>query len=306
MWVRAAAIEGVVGGAWSADDLGAAVVLPGGAHGGQLLAALQWWAAALDGEQVAGAASRAGLDPVATVGHSDGLCGDLGWPEPQPIAAWLDSRRRLRVTLTVVLDPPRYATLREAALRDPTLALALADGSEVTVQVGWLWTVDGSAAAPLVHGVAVGGQPLPLAHGERPAWLTPFLRGLGAAIGAAWTPAADLGDRLLAAQLAPDPDLRARSARLAAAFAGAPFGWGSLGLVRRSGAVSPAFGAQLTPLAQLGQHAPGWVGLAAAAWLDAPDVLLVDLPVSPAVRRWLEHRARARDATLEQFFVRAS
>jgi len=306
MWVRAAAIEGVAGGAWSADDLGASVVLPGGAHGGQLLAALQWWAAALDGAQAAGAAARAGLDPIATIGLSDGWCGDLLWPGPQPLGAWVDHRRRLRVTLTLVLDPPRYATLREAALRDPMLALALADGSDVSVQVGWLWTVDGSAAAPLVHGVSVGGQPLPLAQGERPGWLVPFLRGLGAAVGAGWIAGADLGERLLSAQLSPDPDLRTRAARLAAAFAGPPFGWGALGLVRRSEVISVAFGAGLTPLAQLGQHAPGWVGLAASAWLDAPDVLLVDLPVSSSMRRWLEPRARANDATLEQFFVRGS
>lgn len=306
MWVRAVSIEGVAGGGWSADDLGPSVVLPGGAHGGQLLAALQWWAAALHAEHAAGAAARAGLDPIATVGSADGLCGDLAWPGPQPITAWLDHRRRLRVTLTLVLDPPRYAALREAALRDPLLALALAEGSDVSVQVGWLWTVDGSAAAPLVHGVAVGGQPLPLAQGERPGWLTPFLRGVGAAVGAGWAAGVDLGERLLAAQLSPEGAVRARAARLAAAFAGPPFGWGALGLVRRSGTISLAFGDALTPLAQLGQHAPAWVGVAASAWLDAPDVLLVDLPASPALRRWLANRTRARDATLEQFFVRGS
>lgn len=298
MLLRHIEVRGLRGAdGWRADGLGAVADLPPPPQGVAVGDALSVLVATLDGARFAAEGERLGLPPAPDVLLAGGPLDQVTWATPAPR---LDVDGRIGVEVGIELDPPAYATLREHALRDPRLALALAEGPLVTIKVGWLLSKDRTAVSAAIHQVRVGDSDLVASGAERASWVPPFLATVAARIARAPWSADGLAGRLHAASLSPVAAVRARYRALAAAFADPPFGWGALELVQGSAGVELAFGPELVPLRQLGPDAPAVVALAEAAWLRAPDVLVVDRPVPPAVRRWLADRIEADDATIEQ------
>jgi hypothetical protein len=294
---------------WRRELLGPVVELPVGPEAVAIGDALLLAAATLDGRRFSAESSSLGLPPAAEVALDGMLLDRASWTSPVDVAPMLASEAEphVIVALGVSLDSPLYASLREHAHRDPRLAAGMAEGPLLQIKVGWLFSRDSTALTATVHQLRVGDTDLVVNGPEHPIWLHGFLRDLGGRIARpAWgDSAAAVAARLQQAALSPDSGLRRRFRAMSELFAGPPFGWGALEVVRTSDQVPPEirFGPDLLPLRHVGPDALSRVVLAEAACLRAPDVLVVEAPLEPALRAWLAARTEGDDATLEQLFL---
>lgn len=306
MLLDAVHVVGLAGAeAWSADGLDAVVDLPTPPAGVAVADGLSLLHLGLSPE-VAGSVLAgleiAGTDPLV---HPDahGFVEQVTGLDPAGVGALLhdETDRKVICSVGIRLDPQLYGRLREEAIRDPRVVTALGQDPTLGVKVGWLFTPDLSAASVTVLEVRVGELSFPIHAAERPAWLTPMLRDVGRRLARPDldSPVEALGRRLLGASLSSRPSERAAFRRLAAAMAEPPFALGVLELVD---SVRPvvAFGQQLRRARQFGPAALRSIRLAAVALLDAPDVLIVDEPMSDPARAWLVGCTTGPNATLEQ------
>ena len=303
-------VEGLRGAHdWRASDLGRSVWLPDGPQGMAVADALALVAASLDADRCEQVLQRMQL----YAGEHEVFPDDSGFPEQviglevTEVDALLDPEAGRKVVLTarVTLDPPLFGRLRDESMRDPRMLAALGDDPSVTLKIGWLFSTDRAAASVGVLEVRVAKTSFPTGRTERPGWMDGMLGAIGRRIGGvgAAESASALAARLLEASMSSDPDLRARFARLCEAMDHAPFALGRLELLRRGGGVDLAFGADLVRARQLGPRALRAVRVAAAALIDAPDVLVVEDDVASEWFEWLDGLTQGDGATLEQVWV---
>jgi len=300
-------------------DLGALVRLPSGPPGRAIAAALGLWAASLGGDDLPGllvslglASSTDGVDVTEERGVPVGVSWDLvgasaSLREP--------GQRRFGVEVTVALDPPLFAALREEAVRDPRLIQALGHGLRMRVKVGWMLTLDGLSATIGVLGLRVGTVDFPVTGSDAAPWAPRVLAKLGRRVGRVCEeePLMAVVERVRLALRGPDPSARVRAQRLCDALARAPFRSGRLALVDQplvdlADLVVPVFGDALVPLARFGPAAAHALRLTEAALLRQPDVLMVQAVGGGAPRpaglvRWLTGCVNGPDATLEQVWL---
>lgn len=307
MRLQALALEGLRHAAdWSIDSLDVTATLPPAPVGIAVADGIALLAAALDPSRTEGILDRAGLvgPDLELLLDERNLPEQVSGLEAPEVEALLDPEggRRVVVEATVDLDPPLFGQLREESMRDPRMLAALGASPTVTVKVGWLFTADHATASVGVLEVKVADTPFPTGRAERPRWMDSLLRGIGQRLGGVGARSAvqELGMQLVEASLSPDPLLRARFRRLCDAMAEAPFGLGRLELVGQDDGVMPCFGPALTRARQLGPRAVRALRLAAAALLDAPDVLVVEDDVAEPWIPWLTALTVGDDATLEQ------
>jgi hypothetical protein len=308
MYLNHVAVEGLAHPAEArASGLTRSAALPDGPEGGALVDALSLLRAALDADSME---RRGAADLRATEVQREGpLLDQVSGLSPGSVGALVGRAdpRQVRITADLIPDPPSWRGLREHAARDPRLATALGEGARLSLRVGWLFNRAGDTASVSLLGLTVGQTDFTATTRERPTWLVSVAHDLGRRIGLVQADAPDpnLGERLLSARLSPDPALRARAAALSRAFALPPFGWGALDLLREGERVELVVGDALTPLQRLGPRATLAAQLGVAAWLDAPDVLVLTHPLrdDDPLLGWLGERVTADDATLEQLLT---
>ena len=292
-------------------DLGARVELSGGPEGVAVADAFDLFAAGLVAGRIPTTLARLGISGEVEVLEEDGMPVQASWDDPWGARTLVagDSARRITVWVEVIPDPPLFGQLREMAVREPRLVAGLSDSPRIAARVGWLFTKDWTAASIAVLEFKVGDMAFPASGPERPAWVPKVLRQLGARF-LRWTPSAEqeLAERLLAASLSPDAEVRDAYARAAGALADEPFELGALELARVGEQLWLCFGRDMRRARQFGPSAVEAAGLSVAAFLDAPDVLVIENPGTHqpdpgAVADWLEERTRGNDATLEQVIL---
>lgn len=211
-------------------------------------------------------------------------------------AADADGLVRVRVLLR--LDPPQFASLRHAALRDSRLVDALAGGPTLELGVGLRF----NAAFDGVHvdllSAAVGGVAFPVVGADGPSWLLPLLTGLSGRIRASpldpaqWSVAANSWSAAQQRRLA--EALRELATGPAALR-------GVLPLPLEPGLLD---GERVVPFrfwAPEAQRMAGWVG---AARIARPDVLIAaGAPDSRAWVKWWRAQVEAENAPLEQVIL---
>ena len=212
--------------------------------------------------------------------------------------------RRVVISADVKLDPVLYGRLREVASRDPQLAEGLTSTASLSLRVGWLFSVDRTAAAVALHEVSVGQAAVPLTA-ESPRWLPGFLGLVAQRLGRMrWRdPPEVVADRVLQAALSADPERRARARRACRILADPPFSLGALELVRSGDRTIPCFGPDLLRIRQLGPAAARALGLVEAAVLEAPDILVAEGQLEAPVMAWLADQVEGSDGILEQVLV---
>lgn len=293
-------------------DLENRVDLPAGPEGVSVADALDLFAAGLDAARLQATLHRLEVTSgEVEIIEEDGLPIQASWESGVGVRALLagDAARRITVWVEIAPDPPLFGQLRELAVREPRLVAALGASPRIAVKVGWLFTKDLTTASVAVLELKVGDVGFPASGPERPAWAPKVLRQLGTRFHRVQR----LTSRQVAADfldgsLSPDPDVRDSVSRASIALADEPFGLGALELVRVDGEVVPCFGPYLRRARQFGPAADEALGLVRAAFLVAPDVLIVEAPgaLQPdreKVVEWLEGRTRGNDATLEQVFI---
>lgn len=304
MWIGRLAVEGMRRGAPLHKDLGRRAQVGVGPVAIAAADAVDLWRAALDGHVTARVMAALGLGEVA-VAMADGLPASVAELRGDMVAAVTEAAlpRRVSVEAECQLDPPLFAELRTAALRDPALALGLGARSTLMVRVGWLFSKDGSTATPHVHAVRVGTHDVAANGPERPPWLTALLARVGAKVQRVRPPdEAGLAERLLAASSSPDPELRQRAAR--AGRAGKDAGIGVIEVVRRDGRLGLGVGRDLLPPRCAAPDALRVASLVIEAIVESPDVLLVD-DVPASARRWLGALPETDGAPVEQVWMPA-
>lgn len=299
---------------WEADELGAVVELPPPPVGIAIADGLSLLHAVLDPDRARDILERLELlGPEPTL-HLDehGFLEQVVGLDAAAVASLLhDAReRKAFVAVSLALDPVLYGRLREESLRDPRVVTALGQDPTLGLKVGWLFTRDLTAGSVTVLDVRVGDLSFPVNSSERPAWMSGLLREVGSRFArpVCDEPHEQLAHRLLDAMLSPRPERRAAWQRLSAACREAPFGFGALQLVQTptrargagEGGAAVAFGDELTPLRRYGPDAARRLRVAAAALLDAPDVLILDEPLDASLRDWVVSCTTGPDATLEQ------
>ena len=231
------------------------------------------------------------------------------WPTPHAARALLrpGGLHRLRIQLSLALDPPQFRVLRRQALRDPSLVSALADGATATIAVGYLFNqaLTTLTVAPL--SVRLGGEKIPVAGKDSPAWLPAFLRGLA---GRLHVPCGRRGAQAwLDAALSPDPRRRAAHDAVLAALQGAPFHLDAPRPVRwHDDQARVVLGAQGMPLDWAGATAQEALALVCAAHLSGAEILLLRHPGATrqdpsCLHAWLDEQALGAGSPLEQLFM---
>ncbi|MFK7927296.1 MAG: hypothetical protein AB8H79_03860 [Myxococcota bacterium] len=214
--------------------------------------------------------------------------------------------RTIVVHVDAELDPPLFGRLREHALRDPRLVSALGEAT-LSLKAGFVWTNDLTTASISILSAAVGGVSFPLVGADRPTWLTGLLAEVSARIQRVPDATeAELAERLVAASMSTDPDVRLRFERVCDQLDRAPFSLGRLNLVQAGGRVRTCFGPSLLRPQQLGPGALQALRLAIAVIMDQPDVLTACSPTAAmgdpqGVRDWVMEATSGDDAVLEQF-----
>src|SRR5690606_13952023 len=129
MLVRAVQVHGFRDGApWEGADLGPVAELPPPPEGTALADALSLVVAVLDAERAPATLRRLELggDLGESTTDAHGLLEQVVGLDAGAFGALLeDGQRKLVVDVALALDPPLYGRLREHALRDPRVAMAL-------------------------------------------------------------------------------------------------------------------------------------------------------------------------------------
>ncbi len=227
--------------------------------------------------------------------------------DPDAVRAVVGDARSPKIEITVRLDPILYGRLREQSARDPRVVTALSQKAELTVSTGWLFSHDRRFVAPSALSLRVGEVSFPIAGKDRPAWVLPLLADLGARFARLEGPGTEaaLAKALVSASLSPKTRDRSGYRRMITALQQPPHSLPRLELLRSGGdgAACLAFGDDLVRARQLGWRALHAVTLCQAALLWAPDVLVVDGPLSEEHVSWLAGCTDGDDATLEQVFA---
>ncbi len=316
MYVSAIEVEGLRGAPrFAAQGWGRVVTLPAGAEGVALADAFTLLAGSLDAGRTRDALTALGLlhpgdDPDLLEEDRVPFQVRLADAAASTCFADLERQRQVTVRATFVPDPPFFGRLRDLAVREPRLVTALGGDPDLTVKVGWMWSLDLAVVAIAHHEVSIGGVAFPGSGTERPPWLAALLRDLAARV---WRvdprePVEAVTERLYEASLAHEPASRARYRRAVGALAAAPLALGELGWVRSGGRAVARFGDALAPPRQLGIGADEAIRLVEAVHVRAPDVLVVESPgllqADPsAARAWLKAATEGDDATLEQVIL---
>jgi len=224
----------------------------------------------------------------------------LGEPFPAQ-AAWSDqktarylvadaSRRNLSVTVTIVLDPPQFGELRDAATREPRLVTAISRGAALTLSVGALFANSFDAIALSLRACQIGDERFPTSAADRPPWLTKLLLGIGERF-QRHQPGLSVPE--LAMEIATSWDHHSRYVSWQASLVD------DLGAARvvRAPSGAPVLLVDDKPLRRWGTHGVEHVELAASAWLSGADVLWVE-----SERDILDACVAGNQAPLEQIW----
>ncbi|GDX79737.1 hypothetical protein LBMAG42_15480 [Deltaproteobacteria bacterium] len=204
----------------------------------------------------------------------------------------------VRVRLLLRLDPPQFASLRHAALRDSRLVDALAGGPTLELAVGLRFNAAFDGLGLDLLSVAVGGAPFPTVGADRPGWLSTLLAGLSGRLCASPLDPPEWG----AAASSWSAGQQRRLAEALRELATGPAALrGVLPLPREPGVLE---GDRLVPhrfWAPEAQAMAGWVG---AARIARPDVLVAaGAPSSKAWQKWWRAQVEAESAPLEQVIL---
>lgn len=209
-----------------------------------------------------------------------------------------DAEGLVKVRALLRLDPPQFASLRHAALRDSRLVDALAGGPTLELVVGLRFAPDLEALGVDLLSVAIGGVALSANGADRPPWMVPFLMGLGG--------------RLRASELAPDrwgvaaaSWSAAQQRRLAEALRELAVGpAGLVGVMPLPGEPGLLDGERVVPLRFWAPEAQAMVGWVGAARIARPDVLVAaGAPSSRGWQKWWRAQVEADNAPLEQVIL---
>jgi len=310
VYIRSIATEGLRAlTAFEAPDLGRVVRVSGTPPGRTALAdALSIVLGSLTLEDCATTATQLGLGRGCEV-RGETFPEEVVVQRPEVARCLVGQERTIRVRVELVLDPPQYGALRTHALRDPRLVRALgAEGATLGLAVGWVFTRDWTVAATSVLSVKVGGLDLPLVGDERPAWLWPFLAGLG---GRLRRRAPGPPDPLALARAERSVDLEQREAarRVHQTVRGAPFRLGHLEVVDGETTwLGLRAGEDLLPLRSFGPRVEDAVGLIEAVHLSGGEILVVEAPLDLSERprallSWLRRQSEADGSALEQVWL---
>jgi hypothetical protein len=217
------------------------------------------------------------------------------WTDQQTARALVDDvdTPRLRVDVTLSLDPPLYGQLRTEAARDPRIGSALGQGGDLTLSVGALFTKTFDTVAITLHAVRIGDESFPTREGERPHWMPRLLRALSARFWRhdATTPAHRTAAQAQAAMLS-QRDYAGWQAWSRALQPAGPV----LRVAHGAGGTPILLGDDL-PLRRHGARAVRDAGLAAAVHLSGADVVWAE-----ADRPWLADAVTGDASALEQVF----
>lgn len=302
MYLSRVQLEGFRGAA-HADVEGGRV----GAASGPVGDAIDLLSAALAPDRARVVAERLGWwgAQSAVVGEGADV-GLQGLHAPSVTALLADEVRAVTVEGALALDPPLYGRLREHAVRDPRMVVALGQEPVVHVKVGWLFAKDRTSAHPTVLHFRVGDVGFETGGKDRPAWLPDLLVELGRRFHRTdpFESPSVVAARLLAAALSPDPRVRAGYERMGGEVGRAPFHVPAPGLVRAGERLDLVFGPELLTARQVGRVAVDAVRWAEAAFVVRPDVLVVDEAGADAHRGWWSALVESDDAPVEQVWLR--
>jgi hypothetical protein len=259
--------------------------------------------AALDRSRLLGAARRLGWVGAATEVGGDAQDPDLGGLSAAGVGRVVErGQRTVTVELQFGLDPTLFGRFREAAIREPRLAQALATDAPLTVKLGWFLARDHTSASPSVLALRLGEVAFETSGKDRPAFLTELLPELGRRlrVGDPFEDPADLAARLLRASLAPEARQRSGWASVRALAAAPPFSLPTPELVSVDGRVDLAFGPELRSWRRLGRPAVDAVRWLADAYVEQPDVLIVAEHVPEEVLQFWTAALDASGAPVEQ------
>lgn len=214
-----------------------------------------------------------------------------------------DGDRTLRVELEIELDPPQFRLVRQHALRDPELSLALGEhAARLQITLGWAFTADFEVASCGVLAMKLGElAPRP---GEPCPWRDDLLRSLGGR-GQVRGPMEHEIDRFALADRAPEISQRRAMRQACEALQTPPFSLGELQVVELEGGERwLAVGDSLTPLRVLGPGAIEAVSLVQWVFLDSAEILVLRVGAQdPAHRAWLAAQVESTPSPLEQIFL---
>lgn len=276
--------------------------------------ALDLFAAGLDPRRMLATAARLGWTTAETKLVGDPAPGGPADAELQGLHAasvevtFAAGSRSAIVDATLALDPPLFGRLREHAVRDPRMVTALGSDPQVRIKVGWLATRDHSGVHPTVLGIRIGDVPFETVGKDRPQWVPELIAELGGRFHRVELASADgrgddVAERLLNAQLSPDPAVRAGVDRARRAVTEPPFGLPLPSWVRSPGRLELVFGDELIRARQLGRAAMDAVCLAEAAFVTRPDVLVVGERLPADVLAWIGGLPEGESAPVEQVWV---
>jgi len=229
--------------------------------------------------------------------HGDPLIEGVNWSGGEGLRSLVaaDAEGLVRARVRLRLDPPQFAELRSAALRDPRLVDALAGGPTLELAVGLRFAPHFDAAGVDLLAVTIGGCPFPTSGPDRPAWLVPLLAGLRGRVRAA--PLAPAAWGAAAATWSAEAQLRLRDTLSTLAARPAELE----GLVPLPGEPALLDGDRLVPLRFFAPESRAIIGWVGAARLARPDVLItMGAPEGAGWSAWWSAQVEAEGAPLEQ------
>lgn len=202
----------------------------------------------------------------------------------------------LQVGLVLVLDPPLFRSLRTFAQRDPRLVEGLAD-SRVSIRVGARFSPTWDAIGIDLLGFEIGDASFPVAGPERPAWLTPFLRGLKGRVYRGLLPDSGWVERARSWKIEHQRSVQQALQRLELP----PASLGEAVMMPEGPAV---LAEGVVPIAHFGAEGQQAAGVIGAVLLSGAEILVFNPPpVGAEWLSWLRAQAEAESSVLEQLVL---